>query len=106
MSAARYGMHASNEGSPSASSRKATKIRIGMLQAIEANQRQKLPEAIFLRGFVRAYAREVGLHPEDTVRRYLGQFEPVRHIVEVAPSGPNEAQAERVSRSPWGNRSG
>jgi transcriptional regulator with XRE-family HTH domain len=73
---------------------RATKIRITILEAIETNRREKLPETIFLRGFVRAYAREVGLNPEDTVRGYLGQFEPVIDIIEVAKSGTDEARAE------------
>ncbi|PWT81403.1 MAG: hypothetical protein C5B57_10495 [Blastocatellia bacterium] len=60
----------------------ATKIRVATLQAIEANRTDKLPEAVFLRGFVRAYAREVGQNPEDTARQYLAQFQPVPEIVE------------------------
>jgi cytoskeleton protein RodZ len=73
----------------------ATKIRVATLDAIETNRREKLPEAIFVRGFVRAYAREVGLNPEDTVRRYLGQFEPAISIIEVAKPGTEEVRAER-----------
>lgn len=73
---------------------RATKIRVTTLQAIETNRREKLPEAIFLRGFVRAYAREVGLNPEDTVRQYLGQFEPVTPMVESAKPMPGEVRAE------------
>ncbi len=64
-----------------------TKIRVTTLQAIETNRREKLPEVIYLRGFVRAYAREVGLDPADTVTEYLDQFEPVADIVEPAGSG-------------------
>src|ERR1700740_294679 len=61
-----------------------TKIRVAALEAIETNRREKLPETIFLRGFLRAYAREVGLNPEETLKQYLGQFEPVTEIVERA----------------------
>jgi cytoskeletal protein RodZ len=52
-----------------------TKVRLAFLQAIEANRRDQLPDAIFLRGFVRAYARHIGLDPDATSRRYLAQFE-------------------------------
>lgn len=72
----------------------ATKIRVKTLQAIETNQRQNLPEAIFLRGFVRAYAREVGVNPEDTVRQYLAQFDPVSHRVESAQAATDKIRAE------------
>src|SRR5919106_3125843 len=46
-----------------------TKISVTILRAIENNRIEKLPDGIFLRGFLRAYAREVGLNPEETVRR-------------------------------------
>src|SRR5262245_14476301 len=52
-----------------------TKIGVTTLRNIENNQIEKLPDRVFLRGFVSAYAREVGLDPGDTVRRYLAQFE-------------------------------
>lgn len=53
-----------------------TKIGVATLRAIEQNEIDKLPGGIFTRGFLRAYAREVGLDVEDTVKRYLAQFEP------------------------------
>src|SRR5688572_12744330 len=52
-----------------------TKIGVATLRALERNQVDHLPGGIFLRGFLRAYARQVKLDPEDTVRRYLAQFE-------------------------------
>ncbi len=74
----------------------ATKITVTILQAIETNRRDMLPAGIFLRGFVRAYARDVGLNPEDTVRQYLDQFEPVTHVVESAKPGTGEVRAEHA----------
>jgi cytoskeleton protein RodZ len=59
-----------------------TKIGTEKLRAIEENDIQRLPSGIFLRGFLRAYAREVGLDVEDTVNRYLAQFESQAAIVE------------------------
>jgi cytoskeleton protein RodZ len=53
-----------------------TKINPIALRALEENDIQKLPGGIFLRGFLRAYAREVGLDVEETVNRYVAQFEP------------------------------
>ena len=53
-----------------------TKINPIALRAIEENDIQRLPGGIFLRGFLRAYAREVGLDVEETVNRYVAQFEP------------------------------
>jgi cytoskeleton protein RodZ len=53
-----------------------TKISTATLRAIETNQIQHLPGGIFLRGFLRAYAREVRLDPETIVAEYVAQFEP------------------------------
>ncbi len=50
-----------------------TKISSTILRAIEASEFDKLPGGIFLRGFLRTYAGEVGLDPEETVARYLAQ---------------------------------
>jgi cytoskeletal protein RodZ len=52
----------------------ATKISVGALEALERNDVSRLPGGIFSRGFVRSYATEVGLDPEQTVRDFLVQF--------------------------------
>jgi len=48
----------------------ATKISTGALEALERGDFSRLPGGIFSRAFVRAYAVEVGLDPEETVRQY------------------------------------
>ena len=50
-----------------------TKISMVALQALERNDIARLPGGIFVRAFVRAYAAEVGLDPEQTVREFLAQ---------------------------------
>jgi cytoskeletal protein RodZ len=52
----------------------ATKISVAALDALERNDMSRLPGGIFSRSFVRAYAIEVGLDPERTVRDFLVQF--------------------------------
>jgi cytoskeleton protein RodZ len=47
-----------------------TKIHPSALKAIEDNDRSRLPGGIFTRGFLQAYAREVGLDPAYVVREY------------------------------------
>lgn len=68
-----------------------TKISPRVLTALEAGAIDKLPPAFFTRGFVKAYAKEVGLDPDQTADRYLEQVSPmttngedVRAIVETA----------------------
>lgn len=52
----------------------ATKISIGALEALERSDISRLPGGIFSRAFVRLYAIEVGLDPEQTVRDFLLLF--------------------------------
>lgn len=51
-----------------------TKISVLALEALERNDLSRLPGGIFTRAFVRAYAVEVGLDAEDTVRRFVARF--------------------------------
>lgn len=51
-----------------------TKISAAALEALERNDISKLPGGIFSRAFVRAYAVEVGLDPDDTVKEFLDRF--------------------------------
>ena len=48
----------------------ATKISKRFLDALERNDHRTLPAPVFTRGFVREYARYVGLNSEDMVNRY------------------------------------
>jgi cytoskeletal protein RodZ len=52
----------------------ATKIAVAVLEALERNDISRLPGGIFGRAFVRSYAVEVGLDPEDTIRDFMAQF--------------------------------
>ena len=48
----------------------ATKISKRFLDAIEKNDHRTLPAPVFTRGFVREYARYLGLNSEENVNRY------------------------------------
>jgi cytoskeleton protein RodZ len=48
----------------------ATKISKRFLEALERNDHKTLPAPVFTRGFVREYARYVGLSSEEMVNRY------------------------------------
>ncbi len=58
-----------------------TKIPIAALEALERNDMSKLPGGIFSKAFVRSYAIEVGLDPDETAREFLDRF----HGCHVAP---------------------
>ena len=69
-----------------------TKISVAALEALERNDVSKLPGGIFSRAFVRSYALEVGLNPDDTVREFLQRFDP------DSPT-PGAAHAPPLARS-------
>jgi cytoskeleton protein RodZ len=48
-----------------------TKISARMLQAIEEENFEQLPGGVFNRGFIRAYAKHLGLDSEEAVNDYL-----------------------------------
>jgi cytoskeleton protein RodZ len=77
-----------------------TKISVGVLEALERNDFSKLPGGIFSRAFVRAYAREVGLDPEETVRRFLAALPPdsAAARVHAPPSLVDQEEAVFESR--------
>ncbi|MFN7918016.1 MAG: helix-turn-helix domain-containing protein [Vicinamibacterales bacterium] len=51
-----------------------TKISVRALEALEKNDISRLPGGIFSRAFVRAYANEIGLDPEQTVAEFITRF--------------------------------
>lgn len=64
----------------------ATKISMGALESLERNEFSRLPGGIFSRSFVRAYAEEVGLDPDETVADFLKEtgetFQPPAQIAD------------------------
>jgi cytoskeleton protein RodZ len=56
-----------------------TKISSSVLRALEQNATDRLPAPIFTRGFIKAYAQEVGLDPEATADEYLEKIGAAAH---------------------------
>ena len=75
-----------------------TKISAAALEALERNDVSRLPGGIFSRAFVRSYAIEVGLDPDETVKEFLERFqaEPPPSAVPVAV--PEEESAFESQR--------
>jgi DnaJ-class molecular chaperone len=49
---------------------KHTKISKRYLQAIEDEDPENLPETVYLKGYLRQYASEIGVDPDETVQHY------------------------------------
>ena len=69
----------------------ATKISMPALEALEKNDIARLPGGIFTRAFVRSYAAEVGLDPEQTVQEFLAQF-PLEGVADGSPYSNNSQE--------------
>jgi cytoskeletal protein RodZ len=70
-----------------------TKISPAALEALERNDVSKLPGGIFSRAFVRSYAVEVGLNPDETVREFLEQFDREAPVAAAAPARLSEEES-------------
>ncbi len=65
-----------------------TKVRPGILASLEADAHERLPAMTYALGFVKAYARTVGLDPEDAAERFRREArraEPPPSVIEVEP---------------------
>lgn len=51
-----------------------TKLAVRTLEALERNQIDRLPTGIFRRAIVRAYAKDIGLDPEETLKAFLARY--------------------------------
>ncbi len=85
-----------------------TKIGTRMLRALEDEHFDQLPGGIFNKGFVRAYARHLGLDEDQAIADYLaasGDTPPAK-IIEPQVAEALEARAQEtsnpVAQIPWG----
>jgi cytoskeletal protein RodZ len=90
-----------------------TKVSVERLDAIERVDIEHLPPRVYLLGFVRAYAREVGLEPDEVAQRYVAQVDEAYVDEELAtdveesaaasapPLAAAPASAEPVAVPPW-----
>ena len=53
---------------------KETKIRVDNLLLIEKEDHGRLPAGVFIKGFLRAYAKAIGADGDEAVRRYLSSL--------------------------------
>ena len=74
---------------------RSTKISRSMLQALERRDLTTLPAAIYTRGFIKSYAKEVGLDPDATASAYFSQVELAspRHLVTPGIAAPPSSMA-------------
>lgn len=75
-----------------------TRIPLRHLRSIEQNDFSNVPPGIFVRSFIRTYAREVGLDPAGLIAEYRAITEPV---IETPQEPKNDAVSEPEQRPGW-----
>jgi len=58
-----------------------TRVPVASVERIEADRFDELPGEVFVRGFVKSYARALSLPPDDVLARYTAS----RRVVSVTP---------------------
>lgn len=66
-------------------------LKEDVLRALESRQYGALPKVPYCFGFVRTYARHLGLEPEEMVRRFKGEIGDVPQAATLAPPQPLRA---------------
>ena len=86
-----------------------TKIGARMLQAIEDEHFDQLPGGVFNKGFIRAYAKHLGLNDEEAVTDYLAALRQAQidanefrdpHIPAVRPPAVPERRTQPMTATP------
>lgn len=72
-----------------------TKIRVGLLTAIERNDFDDLPATPFVKGFIQAYCRYLGLDVQDAMLRYEAY---IRSIAENETSALKQTPADKIRK--------
>ena len=57
-----------------------TRIGLSILQLIEKEDHDKLPDEVFVKGFLRAYARAIGADGNEAVRRYESRLKVIHKL--------------------------
>ena len=74
-----------------------TRVQPRILAAIERDDVASVPPRPFGRGFVRSYAEQMGLDPEQTARDYFAQFAPAV----TSPRGERTSSLPSPPRQAW-----
>ena len=81
---------------------KNTKITEQVLAALEEDQYDLLPSATYVKGFLSAYARFLGIDPNDVILRYQSRHEMRQVLHPEAPVEEKVAPKAKNRRALWG----
>ncbi len=72
-----------------------TRIGLGNLLLIEQEDFEQLPVEVYVKGFLRSYAKAVGADGDEVIRRYELRLNDVRKITE------SESSSKKMARGIW-----
>ena len=72
-----------------------TRIRLETLMQIEEEDHENLPDEVFVKGFLRAYAKAIGANGDEAIRRYRQRLAVYRKVSQ------SEAELLRSARRFW-----
>ena len=72
-----------------------TRIRLETLMQIEQEDHENLPDEVFVKGFLRAYAKAIGANGDEAIRRYRQRLAVYRKVSQ------SEAELLRSARRFW-----
>lgn len=79
---------------------KATKIRKELLEALEADNFIKLPPATFIQGFIKNYAKFLGLDSEKLLAVFRREFSDIKHPPKVSQAWVDPLDKKRFRITP------
>ena len=74
---------------------KETRIRLETLVLVEDEDHDKLPQEVYVKGFLRAYAKAIGADGDEAVGRYLSRLKVAQKIAK------SEADLDRSKKNFW-----
>ncbi len=72
-----------------------TRIGLGSLLLIEQENHEQLPAQVYVKGFLRAYAKAIGVDGDEVIRRYDSCLEVVQKISD------SESASKTIGRKIW-----
>ncbi len=71
-----------------------TKVSYRYLEALEEDNRSRLPAEVFIKGFIRSYAGYIGLDPDEAILRYQEHQKTVEISGDVKRISPDDHPSE------------
>lgn len=79
---------------------KATKIRLELLEALEKDQYHKLPPPTFVQGFIKNYARFLGLDTHKLLAIYRREFSESKNPPRILETFSNPLDKRKITLTP------